>query len=64
MKKTIKILTVSSIIYLSTATISSAFAWGLSSTGQQIGNFYYENFSNGMSCTTQVIGEFTYTNCF
>ena len=62
MKKVLKILTISGALYLSSMT--SAFAWGLNSTGQQIGNFYYENFSNGVTCTTQIIGDFTYTNCF
>ena len=62
MKNVLKILTISGSIYL--LSMSSAFAWGFSSTGQQIGNIYYENFSNGVTCTTQIIGDFSYTNCF
>ena len=62
MKNILKILTISGALYLS--SITSAFAWGFSSTGFQLGDYYYENFSNGMSCTTTTIGDYTYTNCF
>ena len=64
MTKTLKILTVSSVLLLGSTISSITYAWGLSSTGQQIGNTYYENFSNGVICTTQTIGGFTYTNCY
>ena len=37
MKNVLKILTISGALYLTSMT--SAFAWGLNSTGQQIGNF-------------------------
>lgn len=64
MKKTLRLLTVSAVL-LTTASISSVtYAWGLNSTGQQIGNIYYENYSNGVNCTSQIIGNIVYRNCF
>ena len=64
MTKTLRIVAVSSALLLTATFSTMTYAWGLSSTGQQIGNFYYENFNNGVTCTTQIIGQFTYTNCF
>ena len=64
MKKTLRLLTLSAVL-LTTASISNVtHAWGLNSTSQQIGNIYYENYSNGVNCTTQIIGKIAYRNCF
>ena len=64
MKNIFKVFTVTSTLLFSTFVVSNAYAWGLSSTGFQLGDYYYENFSNGMSCTTTTLGDYTYTNCF